>query len=99
MSGIFSSILSNRNTELELQEVIKKIHFWVKRRLTFPDFQLREFEKHFRGQFGSGKRAVTQAIEKAEANVDWMRKYYKLISEWFKIENKMAQEKEEQSPK
>lgn len=61
--------------------------------------QLRAFEKQFRGQFGSGTRAVTQAIERAEANVEWMRKYYKLISDWFKEENKVAQEKEEQLPK
>ncbi|CAC5411232.1 ANPEP [Mytilus coruscus] len=43
--------------------------------------QLREFKRRH-PNIGSGQRALEQAIEKTEANIKWMSRYYSHIENW-----------------
>lgn len=44
-------------------------------------FQLREFHRKH-SNLGSGTRAFEQALEKTQANIKWMKRYYSIIEKW-----------------
>ena len=44
-------------------------------------FQLREIHRKH-SDLGSGTRAFEQALEKTQANIKWMKRYYSIIEKW-----------------
>jgi len=52
--------------------------------------ELKSFEEKYRADLGSAQRAVSQAVEKGEANVAWMEANYESIWSWLKKQNKIS---------
>jgi len=68
MPGIMKSVMKNRNTDYEINE-------------------LKDFQKKNADDLRTATRAVKQAIEAAEANLDWMDRNYEDIFTWLKQQN------------
>ena len=49
----------------------------------FPVWQLKQFAADHADELGTASRAVTQSIERAEANVQWMSLHFQEIENWF----------------
>ena len=56
--------------------------------------ELRKFYDEKLPQLGSGKRSTENAIQKTEANIEWMKKHYDEIVDWLERTNEEARNSE-----
>jgi len=54
----------------------------------FDTKELMAFEKAHQGELGSSTRAVKQAIEASQANVEWMTNNFQVVWDWLKTNTK-----------
>ena len=50
--------------------------------IIFRTFQLKNFQQKFQHDLGPATRAVDQAIERVQANIQWFEDNYEVIHEW-----------------
>lgn len=49
--------------------------------------KLKQFRADHEDEMGTADRAVIQAIERAEANTNWMKLHYQEVTDWLQEQN------------